>query len=218
MSMRPWIRSLFTGSATQMIRQATSRAHRTSTHRRVARVQVEELEPRAVPSNSPLTPNLSSSTPTAASSGDAVPSHRMAPAVLTSTPLDLQATGSPQGKINASSNGSIDLRLTIDAGQLDGKNAVANLFDGVNFTIWVHAGWNRLTYTATAKVTGNGDITLSLPMDDALKAALDTKGILDAQTVNFRIIATANGGDYALDVDITALVQNNNGNKTSVKG
>jgi hypothetical protein len=123
----------------------------------------------------------------------------------------LEATASSQGTINIGSNGSIVLHLAVAAGQLSGSDTVASLFNGVNFTIAIQKADGKVTYgtlQSTAQVDGNGNINVTLQMNDALKADL-YDAYVKGGVVNFDITATSRDGNYAINADTLSKLLNN---------
>jgi len=96
-----------------------------------------------------------------------------ASAALTITPKLLEASASSKGTINLGSNGSIVLHVSVDAGQLYGADTIFSLFNGATFTIAVQNADGSVTYgtlTTVANVESEGSITVSMQMNDSLKA------------------------------------------------
>jgi hypothetical protein len=130
---------------------------------------------------------------------------------FTITPKLLDATASSQGTINIGSNGSIVLHLAVAAGQLYGTDTIASLFNGATFTVAIQKADGSVTYgtlTSTAQVASDGSITVSMQMNDALRADL-YDAYVNGRAVNFDMIATANGGNYWIDEDTLSRLLNN---------
>jgi hypothetical protein len=126
-------------------------------------------------------------------------------------PKFLEASASSQGTINIGSNGSIVLHLAIDAGQFVGSDTLASLFNGATFTIEIQKADGSVTYgtlTSVAKVESDGSVTVSMQMDDALRAEL-YQAYVNGRAVNFEMTATANGGNYSIDEDTMSRLLNN---------
>jgi hypothetical protein len=120
----------------------------------------------------------------------------------------LEASVSSQGTINLGSNGSIVLHLVVAAGQLSGTDTVASLFNGATFTIAIQNADGSETYgtlQSIAQVDGNGNINVTLQMNDTLRAELYQAG----RAVNFNVTAISNDGNYAIDEDTLSKLLNN---------
>jgi hypothetical protein len=155
--------------------------------------------------------NAGTYTVTATYAGDDTHDGSTASADLTITPKLLQASASSPGTINLGKNGSIDLHIAIDAGQLSGSETIFDLFNGATFTIAVQNADGSITYgtlTSIATVESDGSITVSMKMTDSLKADL-YDAYLSGRAVNFNLTATANGGNYWIDEDTMSKLLNN---------
>ena len=94
-------------------------------------------------------------------------------AALTIQAKLLEASAWSQGTINIGSNGVIALHLAVSSGQLYGTDTVASLFNGAIFTIKVQKSDGSYTYgtlTSAAKVETDGSITVTMQMNDSLRA------------------------------------------------
>jgi len=143
--------------------------------------------------------------------GDATHLGSSASAALTITPKLLEATAWSQGTINIGSNGLIVLHLAVDSGQLYGSDSVASLFDGAIFTIKIQKADGSITYgtlTASAHVETDGSITVSMQMNNSLRAEL-YDAYVNGRAVNFNMTATAIGGNYSIDEDTMSRLLNN---------
>jgi hypothetical protein len=123
----------------------------------------------------------------------------------------LEASASSQGTINLGSNGAIVLHLAINAQQLSGTDTVASLFNGATFTIAIQQADGSMTFgtlTATAQAQGDGSITVSMQMNDTLRAEL-YDAYVNGRAVNFNMTATANDGYYYIDADTMSRLLNN---------
>ncbi len=130
---------------------------------------------------------------------------------LTITAKRLEVTALSPGTINIGSNGTISLNLSVAAGQLHGADTVASLFDGAVFSIAIQnadGGVTHGTFTSVARVEADGSITVTLRMDDTLRAALYS-AYQSGRAVNFDLSATANGGNYEINSDTTSRLLNN---------
>jgi uncharacterized repeat protein (TIGR03803 family) len=155
--------------------------------------------------------NAGAYTATATYAGDANHLGSSASATMTITAKLLEATAWSQGTINLGSNGSINLHLAVAAGQLYGSDTVASLFKGATFTIAIQNANGSVTYgklTSVARVEADGSITVSMQMNDALRADL-YDAYTNGRAVNFHMTALANGGDYMIDEDTMSRLLNN---------
>lgn len=121
-------------------------------------------------------------------------------AVLTIEPKLLEVTVSSKQKINLRSNRSLVLQLKIAAGELAGTDTVASLFNGATFTIRIQQADGSVIsgpLTATASVTRNGTIKVSLPMN-TLRSEL-RQAYQNGRTATFNLSAQANDGNYLID-------------------
>ncbi len=155
--------------------------------------------------------NAGSYTVTATYAGDENHTGSSASATMTITPKLLEASAWSQGTINIGSNGKIVLHLAVNAGQLYGSDTVYSLFNGATFTIKIQKADGSVTYgtlTSTAKVETDGSITISLLMNNDLRADL-YDAYINGRAVNFNMTATANGGNYAIDENTMSRLLNN---------
>jgi uncharacterized delta-60 repeat protein len=150
-------------------------------------------------------------TVTATYAGDLTHTGSSASTSFTIRPKLLIATASSQGTINIGSNGSIVLHLAVFSGQLYGSDTVASLFNGATFTIEIQKADGSVTYgtlTSTARVESDGSITVSMQMNNTLRADL-YDAYVNGGAVTFEMTALANGGNYAIDGDTMSRLLNN---------
>ena len=143
--------------------------------------------------------------------GDANHAASTGSAALIINPKQLSVSAWSQGTINIGSNGSIVLHLAIDAGQFYNADTVTSLFNGATFTVRIQNGDGTTTFatlTSLATVHSDGSITISMQMNEALRAEL-YEAYVAGRAVNFNMTATANGGNYFLDEDTLSRLLNN---------
>jgi hypothetical protein len=154
--------------------------------------------------------NAGTYTVTATYAGDETHEGSTASADLTILPKRLQAFAWSPGTINLGKNGSIELNIAIDAGQLHGTDTIFDLFNGATFTIAVQNADGSVTHgtlTTVATVESDGSITVSMKMDDSLKADL-YDAYLNGRAVNFNLTAISIGGNYWIDEDTMSKLLN----------
>ena len=143
--------------------------------------------------------------------GDANHAASTGSATLIINPKRLSVSAWSQGTINIGSNGSIVLHLSVDSGQFYNAETVAGLFNGATFTVRIQNGDGTTTYatlTSVATVQSDGSITVSMQMNNALRAELYA-AYVNGRAVNFNMTATSNGGNYYLDEDTMSGLLNN---------
>ena len=82
---------------------------------------------------------------------------------------------------------------------------------GAIFTIKIQKADGSVSYgtlTSVAKVESNGSISVSMQMNDSLRADL-YDAYSNGRAVNFNMTATANGGNYWIDEDTLSKLLNN---------
>ncbi len=126
------------------------------------------------------------------------------PVAIVISPKRLEASAWSQRAITIGSNDSIVLHLAVAPGQLYGTDTVASLFSGVTFTIAVQRADGSVTYetrTSKATIQSDGSISVSLQMNERLRAEL-YDAYVNGGGANFNISATAKGGNYSIVEDI----------------
>jgi uncharacterized delta-60 repeat protein len=118
------------------------------------------------------------------------------PFTITAKSLSVDAT--TQGTLNIAKAGTISFALRITAGLVAGNNDVASLFNGATFTITV--GGTSYSLTSVATVAPDGTIHMSMKMSQGLQDALLT-ALSEGGTVDFRLSALSNDGDYSVAAD-----------------